>query len=622
MEYLTAAFNRLTNWFTGPKNLEYVGQYHYHPHATLVNERSLEMHQKVLHKAFIKYLNDTEIDFIENKMRRSDVDQDAILADFFANDVEDHNIPFDHHTENGLNCMLDAFRPPQKCLPAHLNDVEHHYPYKWQVNAEPPFSTDKYFLENRHKYQDFWDRAKQQWVNYVDPIEITRRYAGRITDALLEQVTPAKFGFMKNAVFSWTRRWHHIIKDGFANLTGLESDAYVRDRFIFPMLLHTKTAIVKKDDPNKMRTIWGCSKPWVIADTMFYWEYIAWLKLNPGISPMLWGYETFTGGWFRLNRDLFISHMKSSFLTLDWSRFDKRAYFSLIQKIMYGVRSYLDFSRGYLPNVNYPNTEHDWSSSKEIRLERLWLWTLENLFQAPIVLPDGRMYVRKFAGIPSGLFITQLLDSWYNYTMLATLLSALGFDPRTCIIKVQGDDSIIRLGVLIPPNEHELFLLKLQELAEYYFKAQISLEKSEVRNSLNGCEVLSYRNHNGLPYRDEIQMLAQFYYTKARNPSPEITMAQAVGFAFASCANHKRVLLVLEDVYLHYAQQGYTPNRAGLSLVFGNSPDIVIPHYETDHFPSVAEIRQYLLNSHYSNTKASSKTWPKNYFLHDPCARP
>jgi hypothetical protein len=621
MEYVTSLFNRLFNIFKDEGNLELTGTYHHQPRTIIPNARAISAHQVTCHKAFTKFLTDHEITHIEHDLRRSEMTEEAILADFFANDVENHQIPFDHHVEKGLTAMANAFRPPQKCMPAHINDVEHHYPYKWQVNAEPPFSTDDYFLNNRKPFSDFYDRITKLWTGYVNPADALRRYGPDPTPGQLETVTPAKFGFMKEAIFSWTRRWHHIIKSGFTDLTGLESSTYLKDRFIFPMLLHTKTAIVKKDDPNKMRTIWGYPKPAVIAETQFYWELIAWIKLNPGLTPMLWGFETFTGGWIRLNALLFNSLIRQSFITIDWSRFDKRAYFSLIRRIMLNVRTFLDFDHGYLPNVNYPDTAKDWTPEKARKLENLWTWTLECLFNAPIVLPDGRMYRRRYAGIPSGLFITQLLDSWYNYTMLATILSALGIDPEACIIKVQGDDSIIRLAVLIPPHAHEEFLLKMQEMADFYFKSVISTAKSEIGNTLNGREVLSYRNNNGQPYRDEIAMLAQLFHTKAKNPTPEITMAQAIGFAYAACGNHQRVHLALQDIYDYYYQNGYRPNPAGLALTFGDSPDRPNFPFMLDHFPSISETKQYLLYTTYANEAQNAKTWPMNYFLYRPCER-
>jgi hypothetical protein len=618
MDYLCMLFNRALNLFTTSTNLKYVGKFHFHPHSNIPHSRHVLEHQRTLHHAFDRYLYPAEIDIIENKLRRSEMTQQAILDDFFANDVEPHVVPMDEHFEYGLSAMLDAFRPPQLVRPVHLYDVQHHYPYKWQVNAEVPFSTDSYFLKARPTFQFVFDRLNNLYSHIS--VDWHRRYGSRLTTLMSEQV-PAKFGPLKETVFSWTHRWHHVIKSGFSDLAGLANDYYFKNRYIFPMLLHTKTAIVKKDDPNKMRTIWGCSKPWVIAETQFYWEYVAWIKLHPGVTPMLWGFETITGGWMRLNAALFSRHMEHSFITLDWSRFDKRAYFSVIHRIMLGVRGFLDFDNGYVPTKDYPDTASTWDHAHALRLQRLWLWTLDNLYGAPIVLPDGSMYERNYAGIPSGLYTTQLLDSWYNYTELATILSSLGFDPRTCIIKVQGDDSIVRLNVLIPPSAHDSFLLKMQERADYYFKSVISLEKSEVRNSLNGCEVLSYRHKHGLPYRDEIAMLAQFYHTKARNPNPSITMAQAIGFAYASCGNHKRVLLVLQDVYEYYKSQGFEPNRAGVTLVFGNSPDLDVPHLDLNHFPTVSEIKRFLLNNEYHNEETRKKTWPTDHFSYLPCER-
>lgn len=622
MEYLTSAFNRIARFLKNDQNLELIGTYHVHPHTTVPNERNIKAHQATLKHAFRLYLTDKEIKTITIDYKRSSPTEDAILADFFATDVEPHEIPFDAHVEYALQCMRLAFKPPTLCRPAHINDVEHHYPYKWQVNSEAPFSTDEYFLNNRKTFGDFYNSETKQWTNYVNPTDAMRRYGPDPSEHQLSQVTPPKFGFQKGAVFAWTRRWHHIIKSGFQDLTDLESSSYLKDRFIFPMLLHTKTAIVKKNDPDKMRTIWGVSKPWIIADTMIYWEYIAWIKLNPGITPMLWGFETFTGGWMRLNAVLFHQYVRRSFLTIDWKRFDKHAYFSLIHRIMQIVRTYLDFDNGYLPNVLYPDTSKDWTHDKAIKMERLFLWTLENIYNSAIVIPDGRMFKRRFAGIPSGLFITQLLDSWYNFVIIATILSAMGFDPKHCLIKIQGDDSIVRLVTLIPPSSHDEFLLRMQELADYYFKSVLNIEKTEIANELNGREVLSYRHHNGIPFRDEITMLAQFYHTKAKNPKPEITMAQAIGFAYAAFGNHSRVHQCLEEIYLYYAKQGYTPSPAGLTLVFGDSPDNTQLPFTLERFPTIQEVRSYSMHQTYTNYEQLEKTWPTSYFLSAPCARP
>jgi hypothetical protein len=566
--------------------------------------------------AFKHYLYEHEIDLITKQFRRSDATMEAILTDFFATDVPPFDIDLSNlHIDKGLNCMYNAFKPPNRCQPVHLLDIKHHYHYKWQVNSEPPFSTDAYFLKLRPTFREF---IQTHEMKYIDQADFERRHGSDHSDTFLDTITPAKFGFQRAQVFSWTRRWHHVIKSGFTDLAGLyPDDPYLKKRYIFPMLLHTKTAIVKKDDPNKMRTIWGCSKPWILADTIFWWEYLAWIKLNPGITPMLWGFETFTGGWMRLNLALTSSLARSSFLTLDWSRFDKKAYFKLILAILNRVRHFLDFTHGYVPTVLYP-AYPQWTEQKTECLNNLWNWTLECIFKSPIVLPNGEMYIRNFAGIPSGLFITQLLDSWYNYTMLASLLSMLDIDPETTIIKVQGDDSIIRLGTLIPPAQHDHFLDRVSELAKLHFNADISREKSELHASLQRCEVLSYRNNRGIPMRDEIKMLSQFYFTRSRDPSPDITMAQAIGFAYASCGHHDRVYRVCEDIYNYYLRQGYSPNRAGITAIFGNSPDNIAFPFSLDHFPLKSEIQQFYLHTEYRNEESIKATWPLDYFLRSP----
>nr|UBR58446.1 putative RNA-dependent RNA polymerase [Rhizoctonia solani partitivirus 10] len=582
-----------------------------------INETGIENHKRTMLTSMESYLTNEEIHRITVEMRRSSIDAESVQNDFMSGNVPYHEIPDDRHLEEGLDAMYLAFKPPRLAKPAHLMDVQHHYPFNWQVNAEPPFSTDTYYLDQRETLGEFVERRGYEHINVDD---FMRRHGMHLSNpSFINQKVPPKFGFLKDTIFNWTRRWHHVIKSRFTDLAGLRAhDYYLKSRYVFPMLLHTKTAIVKRDDPNKMRTIWGCSKPWIIADTMFYWEYIAWVKQNRGATPMLWGYETHTGGWMRLNAELNSRLARNSFVTLDWSRFDKRAYFWLIARIMQKVRLFLDFSNGYVPTVSYP--EHLlWGEHQTDRLQALWEWTLECIFDSKIVLPDGTMWSRLFAGIPSGLYITQLLDSWYNYTMIATILSAMELDPRHCIIKVQGDDSIVRLGVLIPRSQWDHFLELFEKLALQYFNAVVSTEKSEIRNQLNGCEVLSYRNANGFPYRDEIKMLAQMYHTKVRDPTPEITMAQAIGYAYASCGNHERVLLVLEEVYNYYASQGYEPNRAGITSVFGNSPDLEPMNVDLTHFPTLNEIKRFSCNMEYESESLRA-FWPRDYFTSSPCS--
>lgn len=618
MDWLTTFFSRVLN-ISKETNFEYVGTSDYAPSIPQVNHVAIENHQRTLHVAFKQFLSSDEIDYIENQHKRTDLSPETITDDFYSGDIEQHPEPTDIKSqlaiETGLQCLTSAWAPPRPAQPVNFYDVQHHYPYKWQVNAELPFVSDKYFLDKRLRFSDFFDPVTKLWTKYVNPEDALRRYGPDPHEDTLKQVTPPKFGFMKQMIFNTVHLWLHYVKMGFPTNGASVAGPYFYQRFIFPMLLHIKTAVVKFDAPNKLRSIWGVSKTWIIAETQIYWEYIAWIKLNPGTTPMLWGYETFTGGWFRLYRDLF-SPVPLTYVTIDWSRFDKRAHFWLIRKIFTRTRFFFNFEDGYVPTFAYPS-----SPTAPFKLFNLWSWTIENFFDAPIILPDGKMYKRRFSGIPSGLFITQLMDSWYNYVMLCSILAYLDIDPRLCIIKVQGDDSIIRLAVLIPEEEHENFLSQMQSAADHLFGSIISMEKTEIRNDLNGAEILSYRNINGMPHRDVMKMLAQFYHTKAKDPTPEITMAQAIGFSYAACGNDVRIHELLRSIYDYYKEKGFSPNPAGISLVFGDSPDRPDYPIELDHFPDIFEVQRFFVATDYINAKQFERTWPRTIFKYAPCNR-
>jgi hypothetical protein len=569
MEALSHLLSKLTTFAETGLNFVYAGIYHHKPTAPRPNPHTIAKHQTTIRHALQQWLYPWEVQNITELHRRSEISEEAILADFFNGDIPKHEIPWDEHTTFALEYTLDRFRPPQKCRPVHLLDVEHHYPFKWTVNTEPPFSTDQYFLKQ------------------------------------LPLGTPPKFGAQRGIVFAFTRRWHHIIK----------RDAAQHSRYRWPMLLHTKTAIVKQDDPNKMRTIWGYPKPAILAEIMFFWEYLAWIKRNPGKTPLLWGYETLTGGWLRLNAELFSSYVRCSFFTLDWKRFDKYALFDLMRPLLTGTRAYMDFDHGYVPTVDYPEYPK-WNSKKSQRLENLWNWMFENIFCLPIVLPDGRMYTRQHAGIPSGLYLTQLLDSLYNMVILTTVLHSLGLPINSyTIVKVMGDDSIIRLSFIIHPGMHNQLKAAIAATAAYYFGAILSLDKSECRSSLDECEVLGYRHIRGLPFRNPITLLASLYHTKAKSPTPEKTMAQCIGIAYASAGIDFRIYNICHEIFSYYEDQGYTASHNVAPFVSEDPTIAEILDIDFSHFPSIGEIQSSLLSTDHDNSKVNRRFFNDDHFL-------
>lgn len=576
MEFLSNIFSQLT--ITSNFVLDRISSFR--PAAPRPNHVAIEQHKETVFRAMEKYLYPHEIKRITQDYRRSTITEESVLEDFFTGDISPHVVPKDQHYYAGLSEVERRFRPLKLCRPAHILDVEHHYPLKRSTNAEPPFSTEPFFLDMLRS-QTYIERNK------------------------LPANAKASTGNMKSIIFDFVRRWHHQIKEGTVPISS----------HLYYMLLHSKTALIKDDDPNKMRTIWGTPKPFVIAEIMFYWALLASYKRWPQLSAMLWGYETVLGGWMRLNSELFRSHMRYSIVMFDWKRFDKYALFSVFDDLDQMTRSFLDFSRGYLPTREYPDTESTWTPEKAARLERLWQWTCYAFRHTPIVLPDGRVYTRLFAGIPSGLYTTQYRDSIYNAMMICVCLSAMNLLSMIGnVFRVQGDDSIFNLAICIPPNMHQEFLSEFQAFASYYFGSILSTDKSKITNSPNGAEVLSYTNHNGFPKRDHIALLAQFYHTKASQPTPSKTMAAAIGFAYASMGNHHPTYNVCKDVYEYYASQGITPDASGLGAIFSADPETLLT-IQVDHFPTYHEIWANLFRYGDQEPPTMQKFYPESHFL-------
>jgi hypothetical protein len=537
-----------------------------HKHQNRTNHR--HHHATVLHAMALHFNTDQIADVLTN-YKMAEVTEESVYADFFNSDIPHHPIVRDDHYDLALAITTDTFRPDSKVRPAHMLDIRDHYPINPSTNPEVPFSTNPTFLST------------------------------------LPPGTKPTTGNMLHTIVDSVRKWHHEIKHHEATF----------DKYLFYMLLHVKTTVIKAEDPNKLRTIWGVPKPWIYAQLMFHWALFATYRRNSKRYPLLWGYETILGGWFRLNNELMHHLVRSSYLMIDWKRFDKYVPHEGIDDIHHMTESYIDFDNGYLPTLDYPDTQSTWSPAKADRLRTLYHWTNYAYHHTPILLPDGSLYKRRHATLPSGLYTTQYYDSTWNYLMLCTILLSLGFDPRHCIIKVLGDDSLIKLATLIPASAHDDFFLALQDKATHYFGSIISLNKSKVSNSIMDTEVLGYRNLHGLPRRSTSELLAKLYFSKSRNPTPSISMGMAIGIAYANLGMDTRLHATCENIFRYYESAGHTPSRSGLTSVIGSDPFSSSSHELT--FPSIRDVQSQLMNSSYLNESTYAQFFPRSWFLAD-----
>jgi hypothetical protein len=528
------------------------------------------------HYFALNYYKD-EFEKITNGYRLSRITNEAVTQDVFFGDLPDHPVPKDEHYWYAVTSITDALRPPKPIRPVHFADLRL-YPWKKSTNAEAPFSSEP-------KYQNL----KRDLFNQRKIPNMKNTFAN-----------------FQDIIFHDTRHHIHLIKTG--NATNL-SEGGRTDGFLYWSTTHAKTSVVPQSSHDKIRMVFGCPKTFIFAEAMFFWPLFAHY-MSKDTFPILWNYPMLNGGWMRLNQEFYDSYFRSSILMIDWKQFDKRALFTIIEDIEIAWSTYFDFENGYQSTFRHPNSHTD-----KQKLLNLWDWMCYARKHLPILLPDGRLLARMYRGVMSGLFTTQLLDSFYNAVMILTILDALGIkiDVDT-MLKLMGDDSLTRLPLIIPPNQHESFMLRFQELATYYFDSVVSTQKSKIQNRLEQAEVLSYTNNNGYPSRDLDELAARLYHTKDSLPTPGKTMSQCIGIAYATANPHSKLYRTCRDIYTHYALNGYTPSET-IPFVFA-SP--LQAEALTSDFPSPTEVISRLMMPSTRSPVIQAKYWPLWHFVRTP----
>jgi len=513
-----------------------------------------------------------EADHIINGYHHPIATLDSETATFIKGDLPDHVVPRDESYLAALAETTRRFAPPELIRPVHFADLRF-YNWNWHPNVEEPFRSEA-------KVQQAVERAY---------------HAGLIPDGRLS------FGNLKNLVFIRVREFLHRIKRN--QITNVNT--------LYPLInIHVKPALTTPDEV-KIRAVFGVSKLHVLPRAQFFWPLFRYYLDNRDQSPLLWGFETILGGMQLLHLDMVIPRLYfSTFVEIDWSAFDLRSLFSIIrQDIFPAWRTYFDFSNGYIPTRFYRESQADSS-----HLENLWNWTNEAALRMPHRMMDGAVYERLHRGIPSGLFETQFLDSFYNMLMILTILHAMGFDISKVKIRVQGDDSLLMLRFFIPADQHEGFRAKFQALATHYFDHVAKPEKTKISNTAQGVSVLGYTNNNGYPERDYLKLLAQLYHPRSQRPTLQLLKARVCGIQWASMYNDKRVTRVCFDLWNRLEKDGIQALNLPLQR------DVILHsqegfHIPTDHFPTQLEVTQWLRSPYKRSKKDSEDYFPRSHFL-------
>jgi len=553
---------------------------------------------RIVDHALSRFLTPNEFNIVTKGYRRSQWSESALTVDLDKLDSDYFEVLKDEHYYRAIDHTRKIFSPETKLKPVHFADLRL-YPWKLSTSIGAPFATSKSWNEYVNQKFDvgftkpyYRDLFKEAHGESLLPTMLDRRMTKRN---------------LYNEMFYINRKNIHMLKDGKKTNEHGHDLRYWNTAF-------ARQHLVEEDDPDKIRLVFGAPSTFLMAELTFIWPLQASLLARGEHSPMLWGYETTTGGWSRLHTWANKVMPRYEFIaTLDWSGFDRDARHTVIKDIhSLVIRPMFDFDNGYHPTVYYPDS----TGADPERIQNLWNWMTDATLTTPLMLPNGDLLRFRHSGIYSGYFQTQILDSMYNCVMIFTILSRMGFDLDKVQIKVQGDDSLIIMNynyTLLKPS----FLQFFSYYAKLYFGSTLNTKKSEILPNLEGAEILKYRNHGTMPFRDELQLLAMLRHPE-RTVSLPALMARCIGIAYANCGNHSRVYQICEDIYKFLEKGNYSPDPHGLPGGLRYRQDYV-PGYDTidlDHFPSYFETVRLLLEP--AREILTPSHWPQAHFLGIP----
>jgi len=334
----------------------------------------------------------------------------------------------------------------------------------------------------------------------------------------------------------------------------------------YPTVLYVRSQI-SKITKLKIRPVYNAPFLFILNEAMITLPLMAMCRLPA--NCILWGYETIRGGMQELNR---LSHSYTTFIMIDWSRFDQLAPFAIIYHFWCTFLPMLiRVDKGYMPQGEYTASRHRsaFQAKHDLHIKEnkkyqqfatplldthpkhvlmfsfvifniisfIWLWYVKMVF----VTPDGYGFIRLLAGVPSGIFMTQILDSFVNLFLFIDGLIEFGFtadEIKLIRLFIQGDDNIA------------FFIGDFERIFAFYewfpgyalrrWHMIISVDKSSITRMRSKIEVLGYTNRNGMPSRDLKKLVATLAYPERYVTGPQwsiIQMSRAIGIAYANAGH-------------------------------------------------------------------------------------
>jgi hypothetical protein len=548
--------------------------------------------------------------------RRSNSTDEAVIEDFKSFEQPRHIVPKDDNYFRAVNLTRQMFKPAHMLFPISFPDLRY-YPWRLKPSIEAPWNLETFsFTPTFRNLDEESETPKIREDLEKLMLKATRTikwlWHGRIRVGDYLRIKQAigiidnnrrTFHNLYNEIFQYNRTLVHQIKEGstkFFKLDGTPIPYYWNT-------LHARAHVVSKDEPDKIRAVFGATKLLLMVENMFIWALQS-VYLNTETGNLLWGREIMKGGWLKLFNEINFHGKPSTFLTLDWSQFDKRLLFQVMDDVHAIWRSYFDFN-WYQPTSFYPQA----TPRDPQRIERLWKWMCYSIKHTPILLPNGELYQWTHSGFGSGYQQTQLMDSFANMIMILTCLAAMGIkiEAESFWIRVQGDDSLVAFFEYVYRLYGPDFLTKLADTAMFYFNAKLNVKKSEISDRLSGMTVLGYFNVHGFPYRTDEDLLRHLFFPERPQDMARLA-ASALGLDLASCGCSERFHNLCEYIWRKIViEKGIQPKFAHLEwMERTNIISSIEEISELKEFPTRMQLRALTWQYPVRDEATKQRLWP------------
>lgn len=384
-----------------------------------------------------------------------------------------------------------------------------------------------------------------------------------------------------------------------------------------PTMLFTRNHISTVEDDLKQRPVYAVDTMMLNIETMLTLPLLT--QARDDTCCIMYGLETIRGGCHKIDS---VAQRFESFFCYDWRSFDQRAP-RRITDIYYTdfLESQIIIDQGYQTSA---------LEERVIDPPAVFFSKMSNLLQQlheiynnmVFLTADGYAYQRTHAGVPSGLFNTQYLDSFCNLFILLDGLLEYGYSDqqiRSIVLYIMGDDNtgltqFSYYDLVTFTNFFEHYSLKRYNMV-------LNRRKSIITPLRNLIEILSYTVNFGLPKRPISKLVAQLCFPE-HDPIPQYMSYRAIGIAYAAAGQDPEFHNFCRDIYISFKSYAVelTPDtqeklEKHLPGLF-NALDPVDKTLDFSHFPTLHEVIK--VYSTYHGPLDYHPKWDKAHFFTPP----